>query len=462
MPATAVSLTNCSYGLTHARATGRDLAGVDAAGVVGHDQAVGARDGAPALDLLPHIPNDRGSAREDELTTANGTPILVSEDTSTRLHRVSNFKERWLQRFIHQHPTCLPMDQIEPGLGRLVPVCMELPLHGGWVDNLFITPEGHLVVVEVKLWRNPGAHRKVVAQTLEYATALFKLSYDELEAALSKADFNGATRPEGLYSLVDGADAPPESVFASRVSRNLREGRIVVLIVGDAIRPVVDDLMAGLQAHANFHFTFALVEMPVYTLPHSDSVKEYVVVPRTLLKTVDVPRFTIHIKGGSAAVTDNGTDEEDARKPSKQSTISSEQFFEAMSERSPDLPEKLKQFLDEVARIDVRVEYLASLNLKWDLPEGNPVNLGYIRPNGEIWTDASYWVVDEELAQHYNVHLAELFGGKVKKGKAARWVARPDGTPFIIENVANKLSDWRGVIEEFQSAILKTRQNTEI
>ena len=199
------------------------------------------------------------------------------------------------------------------------------------MDNLFITPEGHLVVVEVKLWRNPEARRKVVAQTLEYATALFKLSYDELEAAVRKADFNGAERPERLYNLVDGADAPPESVFADQVSRNLREGRIVVLIVGDAIRPAADELVAGLQAHANFHFTFALVEMPVYML---------------------------------------------CRPPSRRSTISSEQFFEAMRGRSPDIPEKLKQFLDEVARINVRVEYLASLNLKWDPPEGKPVNLG--------------------------------------------------------------------------------------
>ena len=57
-------------------------------------------------------------------------------------------------------------------------------------------------MVEVKLWGNPEARRKVVAQTLEYATALFKLSYDELEAAVRKADFRGvperhsSTRPE--------------------------------------------------------------------------------------------------------------------------------------------------------------------------------------------------------------------------------------------------------------------------
>ena len=48
---------------------------------------------------------------------------------------------------------------------------------------------------------------------------------------------------------------------------------------------------------------------------------------------------------------------------------------------------------------------------------GKPVNLGYITPSGEIWTEASYWRVDEDLAQDYNVRLAQLFGGKVRRGR---------------------------------------------
>ena len=350
------------------------------------------------------------------------------------------------------------MDEIEPGIGSLVPVCMELPLRVGSVDNLFITPEGNLVMAEVKLWANPEARRKVVAQALEYATALFKLDYIELEAAVMKADFDEAERPERLYSLVDGADSPPEGVFADRVTRNLRDGRIVVLIVGDEIRPEADELVAGLQAHANFHFTFALVEMPVYR-SHSDSADEFIVMPRTLVKTVTVPRFTIRTEGGSTTVSDAGTDEREARRPSRRSTISSEEFFEAMKQRSATIPDKLKQFLDEVAAIDVRAEYLASLNLKWDQPEGKPVNLGYIRPSGEVGTRASYWRVDPDLAEDYNLHLARLFGGEVrtgrqkKNGAAERWVAHRDGTPFRIEDIADRLSDWRSVMEDFQSAI---------
>ena len=179
------------------------------------------------------------------MTNATGTPIIVSPQTSAPLRRVTDWNERRLQELIYDHPTCLPLDQIEPGIGRLVSVCMELPLRVGTADNLFVTPEGNLVLAEVKLWGNPEARRKVVAQALEYATALFKLGYTELETAVMKGDFKGASRPESLYSLVDGADSPTESVFADRVARNLREGRIVVLIVGDEIRPATDELVTG-------------------------------------------------------------------------------------------------------------------------------------------------------------------------------------------------------------------------
>ena len=401
------------------------------------------------------------------MTNATGTPIVVSQQATTPLPRATHLPERWLQELIHNHPTCLPMDQIEPGIGRLVPVCMELPLRVGSVDNLFITPEGNLVLAEVKLWGNPEARRKVVAQALEYATALFRLEYMELETAVMKADFNGATQPESLYSLVDGADSPSESVFADRVTRNLREGRIVVLIVGDEIRPEADELVAGLQAHANFHFTFALVEMPVYSRSRPDSVDEFIVVPRTLVKTVTVPRFTIRTEGGSAVVSDAGADEREAGRPSRRSTISSEDFFDAMGDRSAEIPDKLKHFLDEITAIDVRPEYLASLNLKWDQPEGSPVNLGYIRPSGEVWTEASYWKVDRDLAEDYNLRLAQSFGGEVRTGRkrkdgaSERWVTRSDGTPFRIEDIVDRLSDWGTVIENFQSAVRARTQGVD-
>ena len=192
------------------------------------------------------------------------------------------------------------------------------------------------------------------------------------------------------------------SVFADHVARNLREGRIVVLVVGDEIRPATDELVTGLQSRANFHLTFALVEVPVYSRP--DSLDEFIVTPRTLIETETVPRFTTRTEGGSTDVIGAGTDEREAARPSRRSSISSEDFFEAMGKRSQEIPAKLKQFLDEADAIDVRPDYLGSLNLKWDQPEGSPVNRGCIEPrNGEVWTAASCWKVDPDLAENYNV-----------------------------------------------------------
>ena len=129
--------------------------------------------------------------------------------------------------------------------------------------NLLMTPAGNIVIVEVKLWQNPEARRAVVAPALEYATGLFRMTYDDLQSAVMRADFGDGDHPTNLYDLFRGCpDALAEDAFVDAVSRNLEMGRIVVLIAGDGIRQDAEDLVAGLQAHANFHFTFALVEMP--------------------------------------------------------------------------------------------------------------------------------------------------------------------------------------------------------
>ena len=399
------------------------------------------------------------------MSNATGKPILVSGTDAIELTPAHGRNERWLQELIHRHPRCLPMEQIEPGLGRLVPVCLELPLRVGMVDNLMVTPEGNLVIVEVKLWRNPEARRQVVAQALDYATAMFELDYEGLQSAVGRAEFPGSSQPARLYDLVvDGADALPEALFVDRVNRNLREGRIVILIVGDGIRSDAESLVNGLQSHANFHFTVALVELPVYSRERSEGAEELVVVPHTLLKTVTVPRFTVSAADGHAVVHDAGMDESKAKKPSRRTSISSEDFFEAMQRRGTDVPSKLKAFLDDLDGIGVRADFLASLNLKWDQPDGKPVNMGYVRRSGEICTDASYWQVDNDLAENYNAALARLFGGKVrtlrqkKDGNRDRWVAHADGRLFRVEEVADRLGQWTALVEEFQYAILARRE----
>ena len=62
---------------------------------------------------------------------------------------------------------------------------IEIDIGGGqlgYIDNLLVTNEGKLVIVETKLWRNPDSTREVVAQILQYGMALSALTVRALEA----------------------------------------------------------------------------------------------------------------------------------------------------------------------------------------------------------------------------------------------------------------------------------------
>ena len=129
----------------------------------------------------------------------DGSPLWIddAQQPAVVLHRADlgaksalrHYDEAWLQTLLHCHPEIFPIEQIEPGFGGLIPLCRELPLlfgggRSGALDNLFATRDGGLVLVEAKLWRNPEARRAAVAQAMEYAAAVFRMSYSELESAV--------------------------------------------------------------------------------------------------------------------------------------------------------------------------------------------------------------------------------------------------------------------------------------
>ena len=63
------------------------------------------------------------------------------------------------------------------------------------------------MLVEAKLWRNPEARRTAVAQALDYASAVFRMSYSELEAAVLKARAAAKESRESLYEIVAAGSA---------------------------------------------------------------------------------------------------------------------------------------------------------------------------------------------------------------------------------------------------------------
>jgi hypothetical protein len=192
--------------------------------------------------------------------------------------------ERWLQELLFTHPELLPIDQIAPSAGQVVPVCRELALPkltgSVFLDILGVTPAGRLVLVECKLWRNPQAKREVVGQILEYAALLRRWSYADLTAKLKSA--LGWSGQNPLYDHVRRhTPSIGEGRFVDAVSRSLLLGDFDLLVAGDGIRSdllAIADLLNGRQAGLS---RLALVEIQLW----ADAEGRIVVVPAVALRT---------------------------------------------------------------------------------------------------------------------------------------------------------------------------------
>jgi hypothetical protein len=124
-----------------------------------------------------------------------GSPVWIGGgggETAIPLERVmlgkGHYSGAWLQQLIFDQPDLLPMGMIEPGFGTLIAAAREIRCGHGYIDNLYLTPAGDIVLVETKLWANAQARREVVAQALDYVAALTAMDHCLLEQAVAKAD----------------------------------------------------------------------------------------------------------------------------------------------------------------------------------------------------------------------------------------------------------------------------------
>src|SRR5690554_5194212 len=111
---------------------------------------------------------------------------------------------------------------------------MEMNTAAGPIDIIYVTPQGKLVIVEAKLWRNPEARRKVIGQVLDYAKELSLWDYEDLQREVSRAT---GRKGNVLYQIVaDQFPETDEALFVDEVTRSLADGRFLLLILGDGIR----------------------------------------------------------------------------------------------------------------------------------------------------------------------------------------------------------------------------------
>ena len=286
------------------------------------------------------------------------------------------YDEAWLQTLIATQPNVLPIEEIEPVLADAVPICTEMPVKSGWVDLVLATPLGDLVIVECKLWRNPQARREVVGQILDYAKDIARLSYQEFEAAVLKATpAPGATKDPSLYARASGERPEREEhVFIDAVSRNLRRGRFLLLLVGDGIHEGVETMTEFLQQHAGLHFTLGLVEMAVF----QGEGKSVFVQPRILARTTMIQRGVVAFPDDKVAIFAPDSTSEAASTLTAPTSLSEERASELLDQSLPGTAAPLRRFIDSLVPLGVTVRATSACLIFECLLAGNVVSLGYI------------------------------------------------------------------------------------
>lgn len=226
--------------------------------------------------------------------------IIVGEDGGARLlapislsanKNAGGYDEAWVRDMLFAHPETIPVNELDSAFGPMIPVCTELDTRtAGFADAIYINSLGLVTLAEAKLWRNPEARREVVGQILDYARVLRRWTYNDLQREAARArkepGFNLFKHVHQRHPDLD------ETAFVDAVSRNLAQGRLLLLIIGDGIRTGVEAIAEYVQEHAGLHFTFGLVETAIYELGHG----QLVVQPRVLAKTQITTRTIVDIR----------------------------------------------------------------------------------------------------------------------------------------------------------------------
>ena len=80
-----------------------------------------------------------------------------------------------------------------------------------------------------------------------------------------------------------------EAEFVDKVTRHLRRGEFLLLIVGDGIQEDAANIVDFVQRHSGLHLNLAMVEAALYR----DSDNSLIVQPRVLARTEIVQRFVV-------------------------------------------------------------------------------------------------------------------------------------------------------------------------
>lgn len=362
-----------------------------------------------------------------------------------------------MQSLLFETPEILPVGEFDQAFAPATPLCRELPTAAGPIDLVYVSEQGRLSIVECKLWRNPEARREVVSQILDYAKEISAWSYEELNDAVCRA-VGRPVSDNALFDLVRAQhDTLVEADFVDDVTRNLKQGRFLLMVVGDGIREGVERIAGYLQQSAGIRFTFGLVELAIFDMPEVIG-GGVIVEPRVLVRTREIERAVVELADPAdrrivvkeppllASAGQGSRNVVGTRK-----RLTPDEFYREIERIDAVLPSRLREFFrryeDQGDEFRVTASS-ASYILNWYRPDGTKVNFGTLFADGDLNTNYVVWNAaesgDPQVGVDYLEAVARLvLGVTVKKdGNYWTWRVVVDGRKPKIADVIEQSDEW--------------------
>lgn len=390
-----------------------------------------------------------------------GKPILLDKDLQEfELVRIplteKKIQEKWLQSLIDTNPQILPVNEIESFYSPLISIGREIETKVGPIDNLFISPDGYITLVETKLWRNPQARREVVGQILDYAKELTKLTFEDLDAKIRKSNNESKGILEFINENYPIDDFDKQSLI-DKISNNLKRGRFLLLIVGDGIRESVEDLVNFLNSVTQLDFTISIVELKIYKSKNNDTL----IIPNTLFKTIEIGRTIVSFDENQNSINIQAEKESVivGNKIVKQSTLNQEDFLQSLTANVSNEEIKfVSTVIDEFSTDEFICKFnKASVTISYFNPEfKTPIALFNIYSSEGVYVASRITRqlkdndIQEEVGQKYLDEAVKLLDIQINTNSKGIWDKKT-----TIENFRRNYTKFKELVYQTKNNIIK-------
>lgn len=146
-----------------------------------------------------------------------------------------------------------------PGVGNAVAVEeLYLPA-GGSVDVTVVSAEGEITLVECKLAANSEVRRAVVSQILSYASAAWRMTYEEFDERFRQR--TGQSLLERVSRLSEEVPEWEAEDFRQAVAEALDQGNFRLVVAVDRITDELKGIIEYLNTHTVSHVEVLALEL---------------------------------------------------------------------------------------------------------------------------------------------------------------------------------------------------------